>query len=107
MQRVIRRFTFSQSLIIAELRFLEIEYKIKERKRDIKLNKSSRAVVRVNNKSPLTIHFNNVEKLANYNNLNYALLRKATEIVTVHSDICNDLFHPTIDNTCRYLLSVG
>lgn len=39
--------------------------RIKEHKRDINLNKSTTAMT-LNNKSPITIDFNNVEKLAAY-----------------------------------------
>lgn len=45
----------------------------KEHKCDIQLNKSTTAIVRLNIKSPITIDFKNIEKLAGYDNSNYAL----------------------------------
>lgn len=77
----------------------KIEVRIKDLERDINLNKSSTATSRLNNKYPTKIYFNNVEKLANYNNLNYLIQREAIEIATINSDVCNDMLHIAIDNT--------
>lgn len=70
--------------------------------------KDTTAMAILNNKSPITIYFINVEKLAIYNSLNYALLKEAIETITVKSDICNDMMHATIDNRWRHtLLRIG
>lgn len=60
--------------------------KIEDRIKQIKdYNKASTVIAQVNNKSPIKIDFNNIEKLTNYNNLNYELLREVFKITTANS----------------------
>lgn len=56
-------------------------------------------MARPNNKSSLKKDFKNVKKLANYNGLNYTLLRETTEMFISKFIICNDIMQETIDNS--------
>lgn len=53
------------------------------------MNTFSAATMKLNNKSLITIDLKNVEKLQNHNSLNCALMKEATEIIMVESEICN------------------
>lgn len=54
--------------------------------------------------SIINIDFNNVKKLANFVNPNYALLREALEIINKAEFACNDRLHAKIQTRWRSLL---
>lgn len=70
----------------------KIEEIIKTYERDMTLNRDRTAIARFNNKSLIQMNFNQVEKVANDNNYNYASMHEEK------SKICNGVIHVTIDN---------
>lgn len=50
------------------------------------------------------MYFINIDKLVDFNNLNYALLREAIKDITKNSNMFNNMLHITIDNRWRYIL---
>lgn len=66
---------------------------------DCKGEKQSTALARLNHKDNIQLEFENI-KLAEYKNLQYAMMRKAVEIRTV----CNDVHYFKIDGGWASLL---
>lgn len=81
----------------------KIKTRIKEHMNDIKYNKETTGLTRYNKKKELLIDFQNINKLANYNNMNYAYKREAIEILTTENT-CNDTTHAIIDKRWQHML---
>ena len=73
----------------------KIKERIKEHQNDIKQGKSNTALAQLYRKEIIKIDFENVRKIAHYNNHKYALLREALEI-SIDANACNHLEHAKI-----------
>lgn len=67
--------------------------------------KSTTAMPKLSKKSPLNIDLDNIDRLANFSNLKYALLREVIEITTEKLNVCNEMLHSTTVNRWRQLFN--
>ena len=70
----------------------KIKERIREHQNDIKQGKSNTALAQLHQKEIINIDFENVKKIAHYNNHKYALLREALEI-SIDANACNQIEH--------------
>ena len=82
----------------------KIKERIKEHQNDIKQGKSNTALAQLYQKEIIKIDFENVKKIAHYNNHKYALLREALEI-SIDANACNHLEHAKIPPIWRTLIT--
>ena len=70
----------------------KIKDRIKEYRADISHNRKTTALAQLNTEKKVKIDFNNVRKLAPFNNRSYAIKREMCEIIT-EPDTCNFMNH--------------
>ena len=78
----------------------KIKERIAEHKRDIKLNKETTALAKLNRIEDIEIDFTHIKKLSNYENHNYALKRESIEIIA-EKQCCNLREHALIHQSWK------
>ena len=82
----------------------KIKERIKEHQNDIRNSKNNTAIAKLALNQNIQINFNNLKKLANYNNRTYGYCREAIEIENSR-EACNDTEHFSLDPEWQQILN--